>query len=209
MTRFGEDERNSRRQMLSTLGGIASGAFLLFLIFFVIFVQSLRAEPEKIPDADAIVVFTGTSPVRIETGLRLLAEGKGRRLLVSGVYENQSFETILAMAEAMPDIKADALRCCIDLDYRATNTVGNTQETALWAEVHGFSSLVIVTSSQHMPRVFLELRRTMPTTSLSAYPVLPPNVRLDYWYAYPGTMALLMGEYMRYLYVLSGLPGFG
>jgi len=49
----------------------------------------------------------------------------------------------------------------------------------------------------------------MPTTSLSAYPVLPPNVRLDYWYAYPGTMVLLVGEYMRYLYVLSGLPGFG
>ena len=64
------------------------------------------------------------------------------------------------------------LRCCIDLDYRATNTVGNTQETALWAEVHEFSSLIVVTSSHHMPRAFLELRRTLPTTSLSAYPVL-------------------------------------
>ena len=41
-----------------------------------------------------------------------------------------------------------------------------------------------------------------------SYPVLPPNVRLDHWYAYPGTMVLLLGEYMRYLYVLSGLPGF-
>ena len=208
MSRFGDDERTSRRQMISTLGGMASGAFLLFLIFFIIFAQSLRATPDNVPKADAIVVFTGTSPVRIETGLHLLAEGKGRRLLVSGVYQNQSFDTILAMAERMPNMDAEALSCCIDLDYRATNTVTNTQETALWAEVHGFSSLIIVTSSQHMPRAFLELRRTMPTTSLSAYPVLPPNVRLDYWYAYPGTMALLMGEYMRYLYVLSGLPGF-
>jgi vancomycin permeability regulator SanA len=158
MSRFGDDERNSRKQMLSTLGGMASGAFLLFLIFFIIFAQSLKATPDYVPQADAIVVFTGTSPVRIETGLELLAAGKGRRLLVSGVYQNQSFDTILGMAERMPDIDAEALRCCIDLDYRATNTVANTQETALWAEVHGFSSLIIVTSSQHMPRAFLELR---------------------------------------------------
>ena len=204
MTRFGEEERSSRRQMMATLGGVVSGAFLLFLLFFIIFAQSLKAGPDSVPEADGIVVFTGTSPVRIETGLELLGDGKGQRLLISGVYEDQDFDMILAMAGA----DAERLRCCIDLDYRATNTVGNTQETALWAEVHGFSSLIVVTSSHHMPRAFLELRRTLPTTSLSAYPVLPPNVRLDYWYAYPGTMALLLGEYMRYLYVLSGLPGF-
>ena len=73
MSRFGDDERNSRKQMLSTLGGMASGAFLLFLIFFIIFAQSLKATPDYVPQADAIVVFTGTSPVRIETGLQLLA----------------------------------------------------------------------------------------------------------------------------------------
>lgn len=204
MSRFGEEERSSRRQMMATLGGMVSGASLLFLLFFIIFAQSLKAGPDSVPEADGIVVFTGTSPVRIETGLELLGDGKGQRLLISGVYEDQDFDMILAMAGA----DAERLRCCIDLDYRATNTVGNTQETALWAEVHGFSSLIVVTSSHHMPRAFLELRRTLPTTSLSAYPVLPPNVRLDYWYAYPGTMALLLGEYMRYLYVLIGLPGF-
>jgi uncharacterized SAM-binding protein YcdF (DUF218 family) len=204
MTRFGEEERRSQRQMMATLVGMLGGALLLFLLFFIIFAQSLRAGPENVPQADGIVVFTGTSPVRIETGLKLLAAGKGQRLLISGLYENQDFDMILAMAGA----DGARLRCCIDLDYRATNTVGNTQETALWTDVHEFSSLIVVTSSHHMPRAFLELRRTLPTTSLSAYPVLPPNVRLDYWYAYPGTMALLLGEYMRYLYVLSGLPGF-
>ena len=209
MTRFAEDEHRSRRQMLTTLLGMLGGALVLFFLFFIIFAQSLKAVPDSVPEADAIVVFTGTSPVRIETGLKLLAEGKGRRLLVSGVYADQDFDMILAMARNQVGAADDNLRCCIDLDYRATNTVGNTKETALWAEVHEFSSLIVVTSSHHMPRAFLELRRTMPTTSLSAYPVLPPNVRLDYWYAYPGTMALLLGEYMRYLYVLSGLPGFG
>ena len=123
----------------------------MFLLFFIIFAQSLKAGPDSVPEADGIVVFTGTSPVRIETGLELLGDGKGQRLLISGVYEDQDFDMILAMAGA----DAERLRCCIDLDYRATNTVGNTQETALWAEVHGFSSLIVVTSSHHMPRAFL------------------------------------------------------
>ena len=85
MSRFGEEERSSRRQMMATLGGMVSGAFLLFLLFFIIFAQSLKAGPDSVPEADGIVVFTGTSPVRIETGLELLGGGKGKRLLISGV----------------------------------------------------------------------------------------------------------------------------
>ena len=153
------------------------------------------------PEADGIVVFTGTSPVRIETGLELLGDGKGQRLLISGVYEDQDFDMILAMAGA----DGARLRCCIDLDYRATNTVGNTQETALWAEVHAFQ-LDCGNNQYHMPRAFgIAPDAADRACRLSG---AAANVRLDYWYAYPGTMALLLGEYMRYLYVLSGLPGF-
>lgn len=205
MTRFQDDKLQSRKQMASTAGAIALGAMALFLLFFVIFAESLKTAPADVPEADAIVVFTGSSKERIEAGLALLAAGKGQRLLISGVYESQDFDAILAMAGA----EAGRLRCCIDLDYRATNTRANSLETALWADVHGFKSLIVVTSSQHMPRAFLQLRRTMPTARLSAYSVLPANVRLDYWFAFPGTLALLLGEYTRYLWVLAGLPGAG
>ena len=205
MTRFQDANAQSRRQMLATASAILGGGLAVLFVLFIIFAESLDTAPDNVPEADAIVVFTGSSKERIETGLSLLAEGKGRRLLVSGVYENQSFDTILGMAGD----DATRLRCCIDLDYRATNTVANTHETAVWADVHGFKSLIIVTSSQHMPRAFLTLRRAMPTARLSAYPVLPANVRLDYWFAFPGTLSLLLGEYARYLWVLAGLPGAG
>lgn len=205
MTRFQDEKAQMRRQILSTAGAILGGGLFFYLLFFIIFAQSLNSEAGDVPEADAIVVFTGTSPARIEAGLDLLADKKGERLLVSGLYENQSFDMIMQMAGD----KAAGLQCCIDLDYRATNTVANTQETALWAEVHGFKSLIIVTSAHHMPRAFLELRRAMPTARLSAFPVVPPNVRLDYWFAFPGTMNLLLGEYSRYLWVLAGLPGAG
>ncbi len=195
--------------MLATASGILGGALALYLLFFIIFAQSLKSTPAAVPDADAIVVFTGTSPARIEAGLALLAENKGQRLLVSGLHQHQDFKMIMGMAETVLPDDAARLQCCIDLDYRAVNTVGNTQETALWADVHSFKSLIVVTSSHHMPRAFLELRRTMPTARLSAYPVVPPNVRLDYWFAFPGTLSLLLGEYTRYLWVLAGLPGAG
>ena len=52
------------------------------------------------------------------------------------------------------------------------------------------------------------MRRAMPAIRLSAYPVVPENVRMDAWWRYPGTFALLLGEYVRYIWSLTGLPVF-
>ena len=212
------------RQSLSALGVLTACLVFLFLLFFIIFAESLSDDGDAVPQADAIVVFTGTANTRIEAGLALLQAKKGQRLLITGLYENQNFDTVLALLpsnqktgqrasqKASQQTGRDAampprhVSCCIDLDYKASNTVENTRETALWADVHGFRSLIVVTSAHHMPRAFLELRRAMPTARLSAYPVVPPQVKLDYWFAYPGTMALLLGEYARYLWALTGLP---
>ena len=203
MSRFASPDRDARQQRLSALGWLLGGLLGLYLFFFILFVETLDGPPKDVPRADAVVVFTGTAMTRLEVGLELLQRDKGERLLITGLYEKQRFDEIIALAPADAQRR---LRCCLDLDYKAANTVANARETALWAEVHGFQSLIVVTSAQHMPRAFLELRRAMPTARLSAYGVVPPQVKLDYWFAYPGTMALLLGEYTRYLWALTGLP---
>ena len=203
MSRFANPDRDARQQRLSALGWLLGGLLGLYLFFFILFVETLVAPPKDVPRADAVVVFTGTAMTRLEVGLELLQRDKGERLLITGLYEKQRFDEIIALAPADAQRR---LRWCLDLDYKAANTVANARETALWAEVHGFQSLIVVTSAQHMPRAFLELRRAMPTARLSAYGVVPPQVKLDYWFAYPGTMALLLGEYTRYLWALTGLP---
>lgn len=203
MSRFANPDRDARQQRLSALGWLLGGLLGLYLFFFILFVETLDGPPKDVPRADAVVVFTGTAMTRLEVGLELLQRDKGERLLITGLYEKQRFDEIIALAPADAQRR---LRCCLDLDYKAANTVANARETALWAEVHGFQSLIVVTSAQHMPRAFLELRRAMPTARLSAYGVVPPQVKLDYWFAYPGTMALLLGEYTRYLWALTGLP---
>ena len=178
-----------------------TGLFL-FGMFFVIFANNLQTTPDDVPQADAIVIFTGTAKARLETGLDLLALGKGKRLLISGMYKNQDFDTLSALA---PD-KLQWVNCCVDLDYVADNTLTNAQQTALWSEAHGYQSLILVTSAHHVPRAFLELRRTMPTARLSSWSVVTDKVHLDDWWTYPGTTSLLIGEYMRYLWALAGLP---
>ena len=174
----------------------------LFFLFFVIFAINLPRPTAIPPKADGIVVFTGTAPERISAGFELMKKGRGKRLLISGVYDDQTFATIMAFAPQ----ESARLSCCVDLDYEATNTVENTHQTAIWAGVHNYRSVIIVTSAHHMPRAFLEMRRTKPNLSLSAYPVVPKNVQLDRWWQYTGTLRLLLGEYIRYLWTLANLP---
>jgi len=202
MSSFYQPKASFFRRYLSALLSMALTGIFLFGMFFVIFANNLKSTPDDVPNANAIVIFTGTAKARIETGLDLLAQGKGQRLLISGMYENQNFNTLSTLA---PD-KQHWVNCCVDLDYIADNTLTNAQQTALWAEVHGYQSLILVTSSHHVPRAFLELRRTMPTARLSSWSVVTDKVHLDDWWAYPGTTSLLMGEYMRYLWALAGLP---
>lgn len=204
MNRFRDPTQDALQQRLSALGWLLGGLIGLYVLFFIIFVETLAPAQKDVPTADAIVVFTGTATRRIEDGLDLLHRDKGARLLITGLYERQSFDEIMALAPK--NASRASLICCLDLDYRAIDTLANAQETAVWADVHGFKSLIVVTSAQHMPRAFLELRRAMPTARLSPYSVVPPQVKLDYWFAYPGTMALLLGEYTRYLWALIGLP---
>ena len=61
--------------------------------------------------------------------------------------------------------------CCVDIGYEAQDTPGNADETMHWAADQGFSKLIIVTSSYHMPRSLTELGRVMPDVRLVPYPV--------------------------------------
>ena len=194
MSRFSDSEGERRQRLWSTARWLLGGALGLYIFSFILFAESLSNQATQAPQADGIVVLTGGTPAK-----------QGQRLLITGVYKDLDFETVLAMTPQQTPRQTETLRCCLDLDYKARNTVANARETRQWADVHGFRSLIVVTSAQHMPRAFLELRHAMPKIRLSAYPVVVPQVKLQYWFAYPGTMALLLGEYTRFLWALTGL----
>lgn len=188
------------------LAWFSMGLLLLYIVSFVFFAEGRRVQavnPNIVPQADGIVVLTGSSWSRIEEGLRLISEKRGRRLLITGVYENIDMDTILNFYPQM----ADKIKCCVDLDYRANNTVGNATEAHRWARIQGYRSLIIVTSTHHIPRTLIEMHRVMPNIRLITHPVNPDGIKLEKWWQYPGTFSLLLGEYTRYLLALFNLAG--
>jgi uncharacterized SAM-binding protein YcdF (DUF218 family) len=166
-------------RMIARLSAITfCAALTTFTVGFFAFVSGLeRKESTALTKADAIVALTGGAE-RITDAVERLAHGSGGRLLISGVSAGVSVQQMLPNA---PGLKT-WLRCCIDLDHQARNTVGNAEETRRWANAHGYRSLVVVTSSYHMPRAMLELRRHMPDMTFIAAPVVTQRLQgLDYW----------------------------
>src|SRR5271170_491899 len=144
--------------------------------------------------ADGIVALTGGA-ARLDDAVDLLASGSGRRLLISGVAPTTNAADLM---RRVPDHQR-WFDCCIDLDYGAINTIGNAIETRRWALDHGFRSLVVVTSSYHMPRAMLELSHQLPGVTLIPYPVVTQQRRGEPWWSHPASAKLLVLEYFKYI----------
>jgi uncharacterized SAM-binding protein YcdF (DUF218 family) len=172
--------------------GIAFAAWLGKLFVFAAEIpKSLKVSTEE---TDAIVVLTGGT-LRLEQGLALLAQGFAKKLFVSGVHRGVDVQQLLKLSRQSPQ----ALDCCITLGYSADDTTGNASETAKWMREQGYRSLRLVTASYHMPRSLAEFRQAMPTETILPHPVFPTNVKVDNWWQWPGTAALIAGEYNKYL----------
>lgn len=172
-----------------------AGMGLTFGIGFIGFLLSIeRAEPASLAKADAIVALTGGAD-RIPDAIGWLAQGHGERLLISGVGSQTSIDHLVQKA---PQLKS-WLHCCVDIDQRAVNTVGNAEETRRWALARSYRSLLVVTSSYHMPRALLELRRHMPGVTLIAAPVVTERLQgLDLWRD-PALLKTLAYEYCKFV----------
>lgn len=144
--------------------------------------------------ADAIVVLTGGEQ-RVREAIHLFSQGKARRLLISGVNRATTREDLKRRA----GIEQVLFECCIDIGYEALDTIGNADETRAWAETWGFKKLIVVTSNYHMPRSLAELSRAMPRTDLVPYPVVARNYRAETWWLYPGTVRIVVSEYIKFL----------
>lgn len=183
-------QRWLRRALVA--GAVIALLWLGGLFWFVSQVPHESRPVEK--RTDAIVVLTGGSE-RLETGLKLLAEGYAGKLFVSGVARGVDVTQLLRVARRRPD----DLACCIAVGYAADNTAGNARETAEWMRAQGYSSMRLVTASYHMPRSLIEFRRAMPDVEIVPHAVFPPQFKRDSWWLWPGSAALLASEFNKYL----------
>ena len=176
--------------------GFLAAVILIVLAYglgFVAFISRLPKSPAGLEGADGIVVLTG-GETRLDRADALLESGVGKRLLVSGVDQATTKETLKHLIHGGPRFD-----CCADLGYAAEDTRGNAQEAADWARTHHFHRLILVTARYHMPRALQEFSAAMPSVQLLPYPVEQERINLAGWWQHPRTIFLLHREYVKYL----------
>ena len=196
-----EPEPTSSRGVRVLVGGLRFlfNSLLLVVVIlivgFLVFVRGIeRSQSDPEVSADGIAVLTGGA-ARIDEAMKLLAQQKAKRLLITGVNQ-------MTTKEALKELSGhdDALfACCVDIDKEARNTIDNATETSQWVARNHYGSVIIVTSNYHMPRALAELGRVMPAVTLVPYSVVDNNARIERWWAYPGTTKLLISEYVKFL----------
>jgi uncharacterized SAM-binding protein YcdF (DUF218 family) len=174
---------------------LAAAGIVLLILGFAGFTWFLPAEQISLDrTADGIVVLTGGTS-RVSDGLELLAAGRGKRLLITGVNPGTTNGEI---ARQVVDYDR-VLACCVDLDYSAQNTLGNAVQARRWTLDHHFRSLIIVTSAYHMPRALAEFAHQLPDVALIPFPVVSDRLRIEPWWSNSATTKLVLSEYLKYL----------
>ena len=172
-----------------------SAGWLAGLIWFAETIPTAAGTPGQ--RTDAVVVLTGGTG-RLEVGIDLLAQGRAKKLFISGVYRGVDVSEILRLVKK----QGKDLECCMALGHLADNTRGNAAETADWMKAEGYRSLRLVTANYHMRRSWLEFRRAMPKVAIIAHPVSPRGFKAREWWLWPGSLRLVTGEYLKYLIAL-------
>jgi uncharacterized SAM-binding protein YcdF (DUF218 family) len=163
------------------------GSLLLVLygLGFALFGVTLgHPAPASAGKTDGIVVITG-APGRIEHGVAVLAQGKGKRMLVAGA------DPAVTKADLIRRLggRRKLVQCCVDLGSESVDTRSNAEETRRWLGRQKMRSIRLITSDWHMRRARYEFRRELG----SQFRIIPDAVRSE-----PGFMTLF-GEYNKYL----------
>jgi len=180
---------------------------LAFAAGFFLFVRAVvHYVPSPGDKAEAIVVLTG-GELRLVVAASLLKEGRGARLLISGVNPHTQPESL----QRISGLPRQLFACCVDIDFAAT-TMDNAEQTMAWARNRGYKKLIVVTSSYHMPRSLIELQRMMPDAALIPHPVVPQRLYVERWWTDVYTTRVLLWEYVKLLpsaarYGLARLTG--
>jgi uncharacterized SAM-binding protein YcdF (DUF218 family) len=174
--------------------------FGIWIAGFIWFIEQIPTSPPP-PDVrvDAIVVLTGSSG-RLEYGLQLLAEGRGKALFISGAGTHTTKGDVLN--QVSPGLRQTLYameKIPLFLGHEARNTIGNAEETKRWIEKNHYKSVLLVTASYHLPRSINEFREVMPALKVIPAPVLSEEFNGSGWWLNTGSRTLLFSEYHKYL----------
>ena len=163
------------------------GALLLVLyaLGFLLFGVSLAPPAAKdAPRTDAIVVITGGEG-RIEHAIDMLAQHRGKRLLVAGADPAVTKDDLVRRLHGHRKL----VECCVDLGSESVDTRSNAEEARRWLVKRRYKSARLITSDWHMRRASYEFGRQLG----DKVDIVPDAVKSE-----PNFMTLF-AEYNKYL----------
>ena len=161
---------------------------LLHFNYFLLKIKKYEFLPIEENIVEGIVVLTGDK-YRISEGLSLLEKKIGNKLLISGVNSKISLNVI---KNEFP--KYDELfNCCIEFDNTSSNTFENIREAYVWKLNNNITTILIVSSDYHLPRVELESNRLLLKEDTHYYGVEYRSQKINI------RMKKLIVEYVKYL----------
>lgn len=156
-------ETKSTRTRRLIIGGVSTSLLIIvllatFIVYIPIYARLQKASAadalyQKSPDA--IVVFTGDKG-RIAYAMDLLKTNPTAKLLISGVYEKNSVETLLNKQQVDPvtseEVSDESMQ--VDLDYESRNTFENVRETVQFLKQNpNIDKVLVISSDYHIMRI--------------------------------------------------------
>ena len=175
---------------MAVLKGLFSLFVLLLLavsILFVDFVYKTFSLSQREVQTEAIVVLTGGRG-RIEEGIKLYREGKGRQLFLIGV------DPLVKKHELFSGKGGDN----VFLEKVSRNTLENAIYARDLITKNKVNSIRLITSRYHMKRATLIFRNALPKDiAIYPHPVDSKNLKEEWW-RHEGSFKLLFSEFYKY-----------
>lgn len=163
--------------------------------WYIAFINNHPVDTET--PCGAIVVPTGSNG-RVEAGFEALNQGRAERLFITGVNEQTAREQLLKEFARSPRLRRLAVqKNAIQVDKKAKTTYQNAEQTRIWAEEEGISSICLMTARYHMPRAYLVFRSEMPEMTIARLPVKSINATFDNVIAHNNVRSDSMREYHK------------
>ena len=157
---------------------------ILYALGFFLFSITLAGPASSDARSDAIVAITGGEG-RIEQGIAMLEEKRGKRMLVAGADPSVTKRDLVHRLGG----KRRLVDCCVDLGSESVDTRSNAEEAKRWIAKRHYNSVRLITSDWHMRRAEYEFRRQLGDDVT----IVPDAVRSE------PRFITLFGEYNKYL----------
>lgn len=166
-------------------------ALVVVAMLFIDFAYKTFSARQREVKADAIVVLAGGKG-RVEEGVRLYRQGKGRWLFFIGV------DPSVRRSDLYRPLSGDPPASGVILEKASRNTLENAIYSRDLIASKDVRSILLITSRYHMKRASILLRNSLPRdVAIYPYPVDSKNLKEDWW-SHRGSFRLLFGEFYKY-----------